>query len=77
MWIFRNLRTAIGFGLIILVALDRLIQLGGTIDFVSEHINNPGWVGKMISLFVYPSAWLTLPLIICGLISGGINVDGK
>ncbi|WP_147274920.1 hypothetical protein [Ferruginivarius sediminum] len=44
-----------------------LLQVGGDIDFVIEHINSPGWVATAISWVLNPPAWLNLPLILCGL----------
>lgn len=42
--------------------------MAGYAEFVSAHIQQPGWVGDVLSFLIDPPPWITFPALVIGLL---------
>lgn len=69
MGVLRHWRWIVGvpFWLpIILKGVRSLLGFGGDADFILSHIEDPGWVGKMIEFLFNPPSWVVFPGMVIG-----------
>jgi hypothetical protein len=69
-WVGHYWRTILGVFSLVPVgcrAVVWMLSQLGNIDFVITHINEPGWVGRVIELIINPPGWLLTAALLGGL----------
>jgi hypothetical protein len=70
-WVRDHWKGIAGSGALLLSlwqAFRTLLSWGGEVDFVISHIQSPGWVGALLGLVLAPPPFLTIALVVLGLL---------
>jgi hypothetical protein len=61
-------RKILGGAVLIWTVIREIIKFAGDVDFVITRSQDPGWVAVVINALLDPPGWLTIPLILVGLL---------
>ena len=67
----------LGGALVLWQGTKAFVQWAGTFDFVFERFQNPSWIGAVMRFLADPPPWLTLLLMIIGLLLIYWDTRGK